>query len=70
MAHTATFSAGIARPARSFGWLAGLRKAISDRATYYRTVRELSGLTDRELADLGVSRFHIEQVAREAVYGA
>jgi uncharacterized protein YjiS (DUF1127 family) len=32
---------------------------------YRDTVRELSQLTDRELDDLGISRFQIESVARQ-----
>ena len=32
---------------------------------YRETVRELSGLSDRELADLGFSRFEIHGVARK-----
>ena len=32
---------------------------------YRETVRELSQLTDRELDDLGITRFEIENVARE-----
>jgi len=31
---------------------------------YRETIRELSKLTDRELDDLGISRFQIESVAR------
>jgi uncharacterized protein YjiS (DUF1127 family) len=31
---------------------------------YRETVEELSRLTDRELSDLGISRFEIETVAR------
>ena len=34
---------------------------------YRETVRELSALTDRELDDLGISRFEIENVVREHV---
>ena len=33
-------------------------------ARYRETVSELSRLTDRELDDLGISRFQIDQVAR------
>jgi uncharacterized protein YjiS (DUF1127 family) len=32
---------------------------------YRETVRELSQLTDRELDDLGISRFQIENIARQ-----
>ena len=32
---------------------------------YRETVRELSQLTDRELDDLGITRFEIENVARQ-----
>ncbi|MBV9076234.1 MAG: DUF1127 domain-containing protein [Methylobacteriaceae bacterium] len=31
---------------------------------YRETVRELSGLSDRELQDIGISRFEIRRVAR------
>jgi uncharacterized protein YjiS (DUF1127 family) len=34
---------------------------------YGETVRELSSLNDRELADLGISRSDIPQIAREQV---
>jgi uncharacterized protein YjiS (DUF1127 family) len=33
---------------------------------YRETVRELSRLSDRDLADLGISRFEIDTVARDA----
>lgn len=32
---------------------------------YRETVRELSQLSDRELSDLGISRFQIAAIARE-----
>ena len=35
---------------------------------YRQTVRELSELSDRELADLGVARFDIARVARESAF--
>lgn len=43
--------------------------AIARRRTYLRTVAELNGLTDRELADLGISRLGISEIAHEAAYG-
>jgi uncharacterized protein YjiS (DUF1127 family) len=35
---------------------------------YRETVRELSLLSDRELDDLGISRFQIESVARHNAF--
>ena len=50
--------------------LAGVRRRWNDymrrRDARRTTIRELSGLTDRELADLGISRFQIKEVAAEA----
>ena len=43
--------------------------AIAQRRTYLRTVAELNALTDRELADLGISRLGITEIAHEAAYG-
>lgn len=43
--------------------------AIAQRRTYLRTVAELNALTDRELADLGISRLGIAEIAHEAAYG-
>ena len=34
---------------------------------YRETVRQLSQLTDRELEDIGISRFQIQNLARTAV---
>lgn len=43
--------------------------AIRQRRIYERTVAELNSLTDRELNDLGISRFSIPELARESAYG-
>jgi len=52
------------------GWLGGAAKAIRERSarrvTFERTLRELSAFSDRDLADLGMSRFDIRRIAREA----
>lgn len=37
---------------------------------YRQTLRELSALGDRELADLGIHRSNIGAIAAEAAYGA
>lgn len=39
------------------------------RALFARTVDELTHLTDRDLADLGIPRADIRAVAREAAFG-
>jgi uncharacterized protein YjiS (DUF1127 family) len=43
--------------------------ALRQRRVYSQTVAELNALTDRELADLGISRLGIAEIAREAAYG-
>jgi uncharacterized protein YjiS (DUF1127 family) len=57
------------KPALKAGWLTSLRSAVARRALYSRTVRELSNLSSRELADLGLTRCTIAKVAHEAAYG-
>lgn len=49
--------------------LASLRVALQRRRVYDQTLRELSVLSDRDLADLGLHRSLISAVAREAAYG-
>ena len=44
------------------------KEAIERRNVYNRTVAELTALSDRDLADLGVARHNIGRVAREAAY--
>jgi uncharacterized protein YjiS (DUF1127 family) len=46
-----------------------VRKAWADRRLYRATFDELSQLNDRELADLGLTRFMVREVAYESVYG-
>jgi uncharacterized protein YjiS (DUF1127 family) len=49
--------------------LAAWAAARERRAVYARTVMELSGLTDRELSDINLSRSQITEVAFEAAFG-
>ncbi|QYZ70387.1 DUF1127 domain-containing protein [Neotabrizicola shimadae] len=51
------------------GIFKSIKVALERRAVFSRTVRELNGLTDRELADLGISRVSIRDVAAQAAYG-
>ena len=53
-----------------FGNLAkSVKLALHRRRLFNRTVRELSALSDRELADLGIHASMIRQIATEAAYG-
>lgn len=49
---------------------AALHRRISEYREYRKTVAELRALDTRELEDLGIARFDITRIAREAVYGA
>ena len=55
-------------------WLGNLRTTLADRAAkhrlYRQTLSELASLTDRDLADLGIHRADIRDVAANAAYGA
>lgn len=56
-----------------FGRLANLRTNLVDRwqrYSVYRTTRnELDALSERELADLGIARGSIHEIATFAAYG-
>ena len=49
--------------------LAKWNEARERRAVYLKTLEELSSMTDRDLADINLSRVQIRDVAREAAYG-
>lgn len=48
---------------------AKVKEAIAKRRLYAHTIKELSQLTDRELADLGLHHGQIHSVAHNSVYG-
>ena len=52
------------------GLFARARKALADYRLFRRTLGELDSMTNRELRDLGLSRYSIRQVAHESVYGS
>lgn len=52
------------------GLLARLWKRVTDLRAYLAIREELAMMSDRDLADLGISRYDIRSIARTAVYGA
>jgi uncharacterized protein YjiS (DUF1127 family) len=65
------FITGNAAPSFGFaqrfsGLVDRIREARKAREVYLQTYQELSALTDRDLADLGISRASIASIAREA----
>jgi uncharacterized protein YjiS (DUF1127 family) len=60
--------------APTFGGLSGafgaIRKTLADKArrnhAFRETYRQLDAMTDRELADIGISRLQIRDIAEEA----
>ena len=54
---------------RIAGLFRSLTEARQKRAVYIRTLRELEQLSARELADLGIARALIAEIAHEAAYG-
>jgi uncharacterized protein YjiS (DUF1127 family) len=46
-----------------------VKASLARRRVYHVTLRELNALSDRELADLGVHRMSIPEIATEAAYG-
>lgn len=51
------------------GLFARIGRSYADWRDYNRTLDELARLSDRELDDLGISRYDLPRIAREAVYG-
>ena len=49
--------------------LQSLRLMAQRRSIYRQTLAELSALSDRDLADLGLHRSLISAVAKDAAYG-
>ncbi len=51
------------------GLITEFKATQAKRANYRRTFNELSNLSDRDLSDLGFSRYDIADVAYQHVYG-
>ena len=69
-----TYAANLTHPGiRLREWFEAGRKAAAERytrrSTYVRTLNELESTSDRDLADIGISRLSIKEVAYETAYG-
>ena len=49
--------------------IADFKAASARRAVYRDVVVQLEGMTDRDLADVGIARIAIRDVATQAAYG-
>lgn len=68
MTMVTTPTAGRHQDARFAGFIGGMTKRFAQYSTYRRTLDELNTLTERELADLGISRAQIRSIAYKAAY--
>ncbi|MCT4610239.1 MAG: DUF1127 domain-containing protein [Pelagimonas sp.] len=50
------------------GMITEMRARLERRRQFKRTLREMSSLSSRELADLGLNRSEIKRVAYQAAY--
>ncbi len=70
MAYVSTPSASFGPFARLSALVEGLKARRALYKEYTATVREMMELSQRELDDIGISRFDIKEIARQHVYGA
>jgi uncharacterized protein YjiS (DUF1127 family) len=68
MAYVNSRSATVSISDRVANLVKSVKDAVERRRVYTQTVRELSGLSDRDLTDLGLARGNIYELAREAAY--
>ncbi|MBO9398066.1 DUF1127 domain-containing protein [Shimia sp. R9_1] len=64
-----TLTSGSSFTARIQAAVEAFKEARILRQKYHATVRELSGMTDRDLADIGILRHDIAELAEKHVYG-
>ncbi|QBF31237.1 DUF1127 domain-containing protein [Thalassococcus sp. S3] len=69
MARALGISAGFGKPTtRLSHWLDHVRSLFLRRKLYRETLNELSSLSNRDLADLGLNRSMLKRVAWQAAY--
>lgn len=52
------------------GAIRGAYNWVATRLAFQRTLNELQGLSERELADLGLERSMLPRIAKQAAYDA
>jgi uncharacterized protein YjiS (DUF1127 family) len=67
---TTTFASVATSGASWAGLRARWTESLARRRKYKATLNELREMTDRDLADIGLHRALIQEVAREAAYGS
>ena len=70
IAHTHNAAAELGFAGRLSAAIQRMQENRARRVIYRQTVRELNALTNRDLADLGISRSMITRLAHEAAWGA
>jgi uncharacterized protein YjiS (DUF1127 family) len=68
MSHTISMDVRSAASGSVEGLFARIRKSIADYRLYLATLGELESLSDRDLADLGIHRSSIREIARASVW--
>jgi uncharacterized protein YjiS (DUF1127 family) len=70
MAYVTTHNAAQHGQGRITRMMQAVRTGWVRMGVYRRTLRELNGLSDRDLDDLGISRQMIKRIALEAAYNS
>lgn len=72
MATVSTLAQGLTQDAstQTAGFFGNLRIWLNKQRSIRQTMRELSRLTDYELNDLGIARYDIPHIARQAAKSA
>lgn len=70
MAYVQNTRAAAPATAAITGFFSSILDGFARYRVYRETMLELSNLSDRELADLGLHRSNLRSVAYEAAYGA
>ena len=69
IAHTHNAAAPLGIAGRLMAAIQHMQENRARRVIYRQTVRELNALTNRDLADLGISRAMTTRLAHEAAWG-